>query len=113
MGIFEEDRLMTASETGIMHAVWSSEENEDISIPDLIERIEEIIGIRYARTTVVTFLLKLSDKGMVRTYRKGKLSYAHALMEKEEYRKILTRKHLEEWYSGDVDAMMGDATSKN
>lgn len=110
MGIFEEERLMTASETAIMHAVWSSE--EDISIPDLIVRIEEMTGISYARTTVVTFLLKLSDKGMVKTYRKSKLSYAHALMTKEEYRKILTRKHLEEWYGGDVDAMMREAVQE-
>lgn len=108
MGIFEEERLMTASETAIMHAVWSSE--EDISIPDLIVRIEEMTGVCYARTTVVTFLLKLSDKGMVRTYRKGKLSFAHALVEKEEYRKILTTNLVKEWYDGDVDAMVRDAS---
>ncbi len=109
MGVFEEERLMTPSETAVMQAVWSSK--EDMAIPDLIVRIEELFGISYARTTVVTFLLKLSDKGMVRTYRKGKWAYVHTLIDKEEYRQILTRKHLEEWYGGDVEAMVKDATA--
>lgn len=109
MRFFEEKRLMTPSETGVMQAIWTSD--EDISVPDLIVKIEEVTGLRYARTTVVTFLLKLSDKGMLRTYRKGKLSYVHVLVEKDAYRQIMTRKHLEEWYDGDVDAMMRDMVS--
>ena len=107
MNYFEEERLLSESESVIMRAVWDSE--EDISIPDLIDVLREKYGKEYARTTVVTFLLKISDKRFVRTYRKGKLSYAHPLVSKEEYRKVLTRNLLKEWYVGDVQEMMKDA----
>lgn len=102
----EEERLLSESESIIMRAVWDS--GEDISVPGLIEVLREKYGKDYARTTVVTFLLKLSDKRLVRTYRSGKLSYAHALVSKEEYREILTKNLLKDWYAGDVDALIED-----
>ena len=87
-----------------MKAIWDM--GEDISIPDLIVRLKEKHGKDYARTTVVTFLLKLSDKGFVRTYRKGKLSYAHAMKSEDEYRKKLLVEELEYWFRGDGCKMM-------
>ena len=110
MNFIEEERLLSESESVVMRAVWDAE--ADISIPDLIDVLKEKYGKEYARTTVVTFLLKISDKRFVRTYRKGKLSFAHPLVSKEEYRKILTSNLVRDWYSGDVDAMMQDATNK-
>ena len=101
---FETERNLSACETIIMKAIWDM--GEDISIPDLIVRLKEKHGKDYARTTVVTFLLKLSDKGFVRTYRKGKLSYAHAMKSEDEYRKKLLVEELEYWFRGDVCKMM-------
>lgn len=97
---FEEERNLSASETTIMKAVWDA--GEDISIPDLIEVLRTNYGKDYARTTVVTFLLKLSDKGFVRTYRKGKLSYAHAMKSEAEYRTKLLNEETEYWFNGNV-----------
>ena len=111
MGRFEEERLMSECESIIMRAIWDA--GEDISQPDLIVLLREKYGKDYARTTVVTFLLKLSDKGMLRTYRSVKVAYVHVLVEREEYRKILTKNLLRDWYRGDVDAMMGDAVGEN
>lgn len=106
MEYFEEERLLSNSESIIMRTVWDSE--GDISIPDLIVALKEKHGKEYARTTVATFLTKISDKRYARTYRMGVLSYARALISKEEYRKILTRNLLNDWYGGDVDAMVRD-----
>lgn len=107
MGHFEKERLLTESESVIMRAVWDYE--EDLSVPDLIEAINERYGKDYARTTVVTFLLKLSEKGFARTYRRGKLSYVCKMVSKEDYRKILTQNLVNDWYGGDVQEMMKDA----
>ena len=74
---FEEEKNLSASETNIMKAIWDAK--EDLSVPDLMEQMKVKYGKEYARTTVATFLLKLSGKGFVRTYRKGKLSYVCAL----------------------------------
>lgn len=97
---FEEERNLSASETTIMKAVWDA--GEDISIPDLIEVLRTNYGKDYARTTVVTFLLKLSDKGFVRTYRKGKLSYAHAMKSEADYRTKLLNEETDYWFDGNV-----------
>ena len=97
---FEEERNLSASETTIMKAIWDT--GEDISIPDLIELLRTDYGKDYARTTVVTFLLKLSDKGFVRTYRKGKLSYAHAIKSEADYRTKLLNEETDYWFEGKV-----------
>lgn len=101
---FEEERNLSASETTIMKAIWDTK--EDISIPDLIELLRTSYGKDYARTTVVTFLLKLSDKGFVRTYRKGKLSYAHAMKSEEEYRAKLVNEETDYWFGGSVSNLI-------
>lgn len=97
---FEEERNLSASETTIMKAIWDA--GQDISIPDLIELLRTDYGKDYARTTVVTFLLKLSDKGFVRTYRKGKLSYAHAMKSEADYRTKLLNEETDYWFEGSV-----------
>ena len=97
---FEEERNLSASETTIMKAIWDA--GQDISIPDLIELLRTDYGKDYARTTVVTFLLKLSDKGFVRTYRKGKLSYAHAMKSEADYRTKLLNEETDYWFNGNV-----------
>jgi len=100
---FEEERNLSASETTIMKAIWDA--GQDISIPDLIELLRTDYGKDYARTTVVTFLLKLSDKGFVRTYRKGKLSYAHAMKSEADYRTKLLNEETDYWFDGNVSSL--------
>lgn len=101
---FEEEKNLTISETIIMKAIW--DEETDISIPDLIEKLRTQYGKDYARTTVVTFLLKLSAKGFVKTYRQGKLSFAHATKKEEEYKKKLLSDETDFWFQGSVPSLM-------
>ena len=107
---FEEERNLSASETVIMKAIWDAK--EDSSIPDLIDKLREEYGKDYARTTVVTFLLKLSDKGFVRTYRKGKLSYAHIMKSEEDYKAKLLSEEADFWFEGQVPKMVSALVSK-
>lgn len=101
---FEEDRNLSASETIIMKAVWDAQ--GDIATQELIKVLRTQYGKDYARTTVVTFLLKLSDKGFVRTYRQGKLSYVHAMKSEDEYKAKLLREETDFWFQGKVSKLV-------
>ena len=93
-----EERNLSSAETLVMKAVWDVA--EDISVPDLMENLKVKYARDYARTTVATFLLKLSEKGFVRVYRKGKLSYVHALKREADYRTKLLQDEVDFWYHG-------------
>lgn len=101
---FEEEKALTMSEATIMKAIW--DEENDISILNLIEKLRTKYGKDYARTTVVTFLLKLSSKGFVKTYRSGKSSFVHATKKEEEYKKKLLSEEADFWFQGSVPNLM-------
>ena len=93
-----EEKKLSACESLIMKVIWDAE--EDISITDLTEQLRVRFDKDYKRTTVVTFLLRLSDKGYVKTYRKGKLSYAHAERTEEEFKQKLAKEETDFWFRG-------------
>ena len=95
----EEDRKLSGSEAMVMKAVWDA--GEDISVPDLMIALKEKYGKDYARTTVQTFLLKMIGKGFVQIYRRGKLSYVHALKGEADYKAKLLQEEMDFWYQGD------------
>jgi len=95
---------LSPSEAVIMKAIW--EQKTDVAIPELLNILKDEYGKEYARTTVVTFLLSIANKGYVDTYRKGRLSFAHPLKTKEEYRRDVILRDLDMWFDGDVDAML-------
>ena len=94
----EEDRKLSGSEAMVMKAVWDA--GEDISVPDLMIALKEKYGKDYARTTVQTFLLKMIGKGFVQIYRRGKLSYVHALKGEADYKAKLLQEEMDFWYQG-------------
>lgn len=95
----EEDRKLSGSEAMVMKAAWDA--GEDISVPDLMIALKEKYGKDYARTTVQTFLLKMIGKGFVQIYRRGKLSYVHALKGEADYKAKLLQEEMDFWYQGD------------
>lgn len=101
---FEEEKNLTISESTIMKAIW--DEGADISMPDLLEKLRTKYGKDYARTTVITFLLKMSDKGFVKTYRLGRMSYVHATKSEEEYKKKLLSEETDFWFQGSVSRLV-------
>jgi len=98
------NRDLSASETLIMKAIWGNK--GDIAIPDLLTVLKEQYGKDYARTTIVTFLLSIANKGFVETYRKGKLSYAHPLKTEEEYRNAVALKDSRMWFNEDAASFL-------
>lgn len=77
------EKDLSSCEKLIMKILWDSE--EDVSTPDMMDLLNKRYGRDYARTTVVTFVQRLGDKGYVSTYRKGNVSFIHAEKAEEQY----------------------------
>ena len=99
-----EERNLSSAESIVMKAIWDA--GEDISVPNLMIALKEKYGKDYARTTVQTFLLKMIGKGFVQIYRRGKLSYVHALKDQEDYKAKLLREEMDFWYQGNPAQMV-------
>ena len=90
---------LSSAETLIMKAVW--DHPEDPALPDLTDYLRTEYGKEYARTSMVTFLVRLANKGFVETYRKGRLSYVHALISEDEYRAEVAKRDTGFWFRGE------------
>lgn len=93
------DRQLSACETVIMKAVWDYE--GDIPLQKLMDVLKTDYHKEYARTTVATFLTRLSNKGFVETYRKGRISFTHPLKDEYDYKTKLMRQEVDFWFDGD------------
>ena len=79
-----EREPLSACEAMIMKVIW--DQKGDISVPELIDLIQERYKRDYKRTTVVTFLTRLNGKGFISSHRAGRISYIHAEKSEEEYK---------------------------
>ncbi len=104
---FDEDKNLSEAETFIMKTIWDlGGDKGDIALGDLIEAINTDHQKNYARTTIATFLLKLSSRGFVRTYRKGKLSFIRVLKSEAEYRNKLMQGQKKFWFNNSMADMI-------
>lgn len=104
---FDEDKNLSEAETFIMKTIWDlGGDKSDVALGDLIETINTDHHKDYARTTIATFLLKLSSKGFVRTYKKGKLSFIRVLKSQTEYRNKLLQGQKNFWFGGSMTDMI-------
>lgn len=94
---FDDEEDLTTCETFIMKTIWDA--GGELPFMDLQKLLKEKFKKDYSRTTVATFLLKLSDKGYVENYRKGRNSFTRALKSEDEYKKKLLEKETEFWFS--------------
>ncbi len=104
MNLEKKARELSGCETMIMKLIWDAE--GDIAVQDLITKMKEIYKKDYARTTMVTFLKKLSDKGYVSTYRIGRAAYAHPEKEEDLYKQQLMLEEMDFWFDGRLSAMV-------
>ena len=83
---------LSACETLIMKAIWDYK--EDIPLQKLLDTLRDQYGKEYARTTLATFLNRLIGKDFITTYRKGRISFTHALTTEDEYKENLMQKEM-------------------
>lgn len=101
---FEEDKNLSESETLIMKAIWDI--GGDVPLGVLIEKLNTDSEKDYARTTIATFLTKLSAKGFVKSYRVGRVSFIRVLKTEEEYRTKIMTEQMNFWFKGSKKNMM-------
>ena len=105
--ILEQEKGLSTCERRIMKAIWSSP--EDLTIQELMDIIKNRFHKDYKRTTVMTFLLRLSNKGFIVTYRKGRPAYIRAVKTEEEYMVRSMFEEIEFWFNGDTGAFLAFA----
>lgn len=93
------EKDLSSCEKLIMKIVWDSD--VDVSTQEMIDLLNKRYGKDYARTTVVTFVQRLVDKGYVTSYRKGNASYIKAIKNEKQYKKHFLRGIKDFWFGGD------------
>ena len=99
-----ESNALSHCETQMMKLIWDAE--RELSIQEIIARFNERYHRDYARSTIVTFLGKLTEKGYVSTHREGKKAYIHAEVAEKLYIKQMLREETDFWFDGSPSEMM-------
>ena len=99
-----ESNALSHCETQMMKLIWDAE--RELSIQEIIARFNERYHRDYARSTIVTFLGKLTEKGYVSTHREGKKAYIHAEVAEKLYIKQMLREETDFWFDGSLSEMM-------
>lgn len=91
------------SELEIMRIIWKS--GGEIRFGPLMEGLEQN-GISWKPNTVLTFLTRLAEKGLLRTEKEGRLNIYHALCTEQEYLAGLTEGFLDKVYGGNAKSLV-------
>lgn len=85
------------AELEIMKVVWKAK--EPITSLDIGKVVEDK---GWKKTTIATFLARLTEKGALLAEKRGKLYYYTALITEKEYRKAQTKNLIKSLYNGSV-----------
>lgn len=96
------------SELEIMEIIWKN--SNTIMFGQLMKEIEHR---QWKPNTVLTFLTRLLDKGIIMIRKQGRLNQYVALMTREEYLEALTNNFLDKVYGGDVKVLMTNLLKNN
>lgn len=101
---------LSPCESLIMKIVWDAP--QDIAVQDVITQLNERFQKDYARTTVVTFLGKMADKGYLNTYRKGRQAFVHPICDEAVYTCGIIKHDADFWFDGDSFKLMSALCSE-
>ena len=91
------------SEKEIMQVIW--ENNGEIFLSPLMAALEKQ-GKSWKANTVLTFLARLVEKGMLRVEKQGRLNQYIALCSQQQYLESLTRSFMNKVYGGDAKSLV-------
>ena len=108
-----KDIQITDAEHELMRILWSHQEG--LTSGALREKLDK----NWERTTVLTLLSRLADKGIVSVDREKRPNVFRSLITKDDYSLGKTRSILETLYNGNIKGMMaalctsGDLTQED
>lgn len=76
-------KSLSGLEEKLMGIIWNHK--GDLSTRELVAEISKATGYDYARTTIVTVLKRIQEKGYIISYRIGMFAFIHAKTSKKEY----------------------------
>ncbi|MFQ8831819.1 MAG: BlaI/MecI/CopY family transcriptional regulator [Ruthenibacterium lactatiformans] len=93
---------LSAAEYEIMECVWAL--GRPVSGMDIMRALGQEKG--WKQPTVLTFLSRLVEKGLLETEKRGKLRSYTAAMTREAYKNSETRDFLAQLYGGSIQNMV-------
>ena len=89
--------VISEAELEIMKVLWNSK--EPVTSLDIGEAVE---AHGWKKTTIATFLARLTEKGAISAEKNGKLYYYSPLVDAKEYRKSKTKSLINNLYHGSL-----------
>ncbi len=96
----DRSKKMSETESEIMEVLWRSD--VPLSSAQLMEHFAAHHGKEWKAQTLSTFLSRLTQKGLLRSQRQGRVVYYQPLQSKAEYSQGLARSILDTMYQGSV-----------
>lgn len=103
---------ISGSEMKLMQLIWKND--REMTSQELIAEL----GSTWKPTTILTFLKRLTEKGILTSRKKGKTSYYKAAVTENEYKQEQTEEFINEIHNGSLNSLMsalclGDKVSKD
>lgn len=96
-----EDTKLTASEWNVLNCLW---EDSPRTVMQLVAELEKSVG--WAKSTTITTLRRMEDKGLVRAEQAGRGKSYTPAVEREQAVIAETHSFLDRVYQGSVGLMM-------
>jgi predicted transcriptional regulator len=91
-------RKISDAEKTIMEFIWTA--GGPVTTAEIIRHLPE--GKVWKQNTVVTFLARLTEKGVIKATRTGKINHYEPCVTEQEYRNFETRQFIEAVHKGSV-----------
>lgn len=88
------------SEMEIMNIIWAK--GEEITSAEIIGILKDT----WKPTTIMTFLKRLCDKGILEARKEGKTNFYSANITEDEYKSKTTENFLQEFHNGSVTSLL-------
>lgn len=96
----DRSKKMSETEAEIMEVLWNSD--SPLSAAQLMDYFATHHGKEWKAQTLSTFLSRLTQKGLLRSQRQGRVIYYQPMQSKAEYSQGLARSILDTMYQGSV-----------
>lgn len=98
----KEFHKMSEAEREIMAVVWRK--NRSLNSAEIQSALPDTN--KWKATTVLTFLSRLSEKGLLRVEKEGKLNHYTPLISETSYRELATLNFLREHFDGSITLLL-------
>ena len=89
---------MSDAENQIMDFIWKA--GRPVTTAEIMQNLPE--GKAWKQNTVITFLARLIEKGILKATRISKANYYEPCLTEQEYRNIETKQFIEDVHKGSV-----------